>query len=67
MINDQIGRWVKYTDGVGRSEYGRVKSANSRFVFVVFKCDNQWDRFQDFTGCACNPENLILMPEGFTL
>ena len=52
------GRWVKYEDSVGKTERGRIKSWNDKYIFVVYKCNNQWDRFQDFTGCSTNPEDL---------
>ena len=67
MNAEMVGRWVKYTNGSGKDEYGRIKSWNSRYIFVVFNCDNKWDKFQDYTGCAVNPEDLVLMPKEFTL
>lgn len=58
LTQDDIGRWVIYTASYGDREKGRIKSWNDKFVFVVYKCDSQWDRFQDFTGCATDPEDL---------
>lgn len=58
---EYVGRWVEYTDGMGNKERGRIKSWNDQYVFVVYKCNNEWDRFQDFTGCATNPEDLIFI------
>jgi hypothetical protein len=52
-----IGRWVIYNDGF-KQEKGRIKSWNDEFIFVVYKCNEEWDRFQDYTGCATNPEDL---------
>jgi len=57
-----IGRWVTYTPTVRELEKGRIKSWNDKFIFVVYHCDNQWDRFQDFTGCATDPEDLTWRP-----
>lgn len=54
----QVGKWVIYTDGVGETQRGKLKSWNENNVFVVFKCDGQWRRFQDFTGNSCNPRDL---------
>lgn len=45
-------------NGVGELEKGKIKSWNDNFIFVVYKCDNQWDRFQDYTGCATSPDDL---------
>ena len=65
MINVQelshrdIGRWVEYEDAVGRKEKGRIKSWNNKWIFVVYNCDNKWDEFENYTGCATNPRDLI--------
>jgi len=49
-----IGRWVVYVHG----ELGKLKGWNQTVVWVVFKCNNEWDRFYDFTGEPCFPEDL---------
>lgn len=64
LTNEDIGRWVVYTPTAGDPEKGRIKSWNDKFVFVVYKCDFQWDRFQDFTGCATDPEDLEFVNKG---
>jgi len=57
LFKEDIGRWVLYDDGF-KKEKGRIKSWNAEFIFVVYKCAGEWERFQDFTGCATNPEDL---------
>lgn len=57
LTKDDIGRWVLYDDGF-KKEKGRIKSWNDEFIFVVYKCAGEWERFLDFTGCATNPEDL---------
>jgi major membrane immunogen (membrane-anchored lipoprotein) len=57
LRKEDIGKWVLYDDNF-KKEKGRIKSWNAEYIFVVYKCDGQWDRFQDFTGCATNPEDL---------
>jgi hypothetical protein len=57
LFKEHVGAWVIYDDGFTK-EKGRIKSWNDKFIFVVYKCDAQWDRFQDFTGCATNPADL---------
>jgi len=57
LRKEDIGRWVLYDDNF-KKEKGRIKSWNEEFIFVVYKCNDEWDRFQDFTGCATNPEDL---------
>ena len=60
LAEKDVGRWVVYDSGL-KQELGRIKSWNDKYVFVVYKCDNQWDRFQDFTGCATKPEDLSFL------
>lgn len=50
-----IGRWVLYRP---KNEKGRIKSYNDKFIFVVYKCDNNWDDYQNYTGEATKRENL---------
>jgi len=58
LKKEDIGRWVLYEGSGGEKEKGRLKSWNDRYIFIVYKCDHQWSRFQDFTGAATSPENL---------
>jgi hypothetical protein len=55
-----VGRWVRYRDVhfPDQFEDGRIKSWNERTVFVVYRCDNQWQRFADFTAAGTLPESL---------
>jgi len=53
-----IGRWVTYQALDGHREEGKLKSWNDRFIFVVYNCNYEWDRFKDFTGAATRPEDL---------
>jgi hypothetical protein len=39
----------------GETERGCITSWTDKYVRVVYRSDNQWRRFQDFTGCATNP------------
>ena len=59
LKRQDVGRWVLYNDGHGKLEKGRIKSWNDKFIFVVYKCDNQWDRFTEYTGCATDPNDLV--------
>jgi hypothetical protein len=54
---EHIGHWVRYRS----CEIGRIKSWNDSFVFVVYHCQNQWDRFSDWTAAATLPEDLELI------
>src|SRR3990167_4668257 len=59
QLNEKdIGKWVWYKPSFGDWEKGKIKSWNSEFIFVVYKCNYEWDRFRDFTGAATNPEYM---------
>lgn len=59
-----VGKWVLYTPFPGaKKEKGRIKSWNDKFIFVVYNCNNQWSRFEDYTAAATNPEHLQFMPD----
>lgn len=63
LTKEDIGRWVVYEDGF-KKEKGRIKSWNDHYIFVVYKCNHEWDRFQDYTGCATSPEDLRFTTKG---
>ena len=44
-----------------KGEIGRVKSANDKWVFVVYNCDSQWERFEDYTAAATDPNDLRIL------
>lgn len=58
LRKEDIGRWVLYTSYIGWTEKGRIKSWNDKYIFVVYKCGGEWDRFKDFTGQATDPQDL---------
>lgn len=53
-----VGKWVEYRDAAGETERGRIKSWNEQVVFVVYRCDNEWHRFKEFTAAATDPADL---------
>lgn len=57
----QVGEYVTYTDGVGDTERGRLKSFTDTTVYVVFKCGDQWDNYQNYTGQGCSPADLVFI------
>jgi len=60
LTEKDIGGWVIYRDSFNkRPEKGRIKSWNKKFIFVVYACAGEWDRFKDYTGVATSPEDLI--------
>ncbi len=59
LRKEDMGKWVLYIPSCyGKTEKGRLKSWNEKWIFVVYKCDGQWNKFQDYTGVAINPKDL---------
>lgn len=61
LTKKDVGKWVEYHGRGGEVEHGRIKSWNDEFIFVVYRCNNEWDRFQDFTAAATDPKDLIFL------
>jgi hypothetical protein len=57
------GRWVLYVGFAGERDKGRIKSWNQSFIFVVYKCDEDWDNYQNYTAQATHPTQLCFLPE----
>lgn len=60
LTENDVGRWVQY-QAVGKRETGRIKSWNEKWIFVVYKCNEKWDNFKDYTAAATSPEDLIFI------
>jgi len=58
LRKSDIGRWVEYAATFGDAERGKLKGWNDKFIFVVYKCAGEWNRFKDYTGQATSPEDL---------
>jgi hypothetical protein len=59
LDESDIGKWVVYGGFTGSfNERGKIKSWNSSFIFVVYKCDNNWNNFQNYTAEATDPDEL---------
>jgi hypothetical protein len=52
------GRWVIYSAISLHSERGRIKDWTDQLVYVVYQCDDQWDRFEEYTAAATDPADL---------
>lgn len=53
-----VGQKVHYMPAVGEPENGIVKAVGERVAWVVYRCDGQWDRHQEFTGASTRLEDL---------
>ena len=58
--DEKHGFMVWHVGKDGRSHVGKIKSWNDKYIFVVFNCDGKWDKWMEYTGEACKPEDLIL-------
>lgn len=61
LTEEDIGRQVIYTDGVGEKNPGRIKSWNDKWIFVVYNCADDWDNYQNYTAAATDPRDLVLI------
>lgn len=57
------GRWVEYIGLNGEREKGRIKSWNQSFIFVVYKCNGDWNNYENYTAQATHPKQLFLLQE----
>ena len=58
------GRWVRYTPAFGGPrECGRIKLWNEKWIFVVYKCDQDLDRYEEYTAVATDPKDLDFIQE----
>lgn len=63
LTDEDIGRWVLYEEFVGKKKKGRIKSWTFGCIYVVYKCDGEWDRFQDFTAFATPPSRATFIKD----
>ena len=59
--DSDIGRWVAYVPERRPIEQGRIKGLGRDVVFVVYHCNDNWDNFENYTGCATNPSDLAFL------
>jgi hypothetical protein len=63
LKEEDKGRWVEFSCSY-YTERGRIKSWNGHWIFVVYYCANEWDRYEAFIGVASDPEDLSFMCGG---
>lgn len=59
-VNLNKGDKVTYCPAHGAKEKGIVKEVRDKIAFVVYHCDNEWDRYEEYTGAATNISDLKL-------
>ena len=58
LTKEDVGKWVVYKSHTDESELGKIKSWNEDFIFVVYKCAGNWNKFEDYTAAATAPKDL---------
>lgn len=60
LTEEDIGRWVIYTDSMGNPEKGKLKSWNDSGIFVVYNAADNWygDLWKNYTAAHTRPEDL---------
>ena len=61
LTESDKGRWVEYTSSHFNTSQGRIKSWNDQWIFVVYKCADNWSQYFNYTGCATRPEDLTFI------
>lgn len=56
-----LGNWVRFDQQHGESRFGRLKTWNEKYVFVVFSCGGDWDNWHNYTGQSCNPDDCAFV------
>jgi hypothetical protein len=56
----QQGDYCHYTRSDGGKENGRIKSIGEEYAFVVFRCNKEWDKYEDYTGQRTQLSDLKL-------
>lgn len=61
MKNPRPGNRVTYITLHGEYEIGIIKSVcdDPDFVFVVYKCNEDWDNYSDYTGVRTHISSLV--------
>lgn len=56
----KVGEHVHYVPVVGKKENGIVKSLceDHEYVFVVYNCAGEWDRYHEYTAARTNVNDL---------
>lgn len=52
------GTLCHYSPNHGQKQNGKVKSIGENYAFVVFHCNNEWDKYEDYTGQRVDLDSL---------
>lgn len=58
LVSKDIGRWVELT---GKAQKGRIKFFTASFIFVVFDCEDNWNKYNEYVAIPVNPDSLTFL------
>lgn len=60
LSKSNIGEWVRYKP---TGEIGRIKQFdnNKRIAWIVYKANNDWKRFENYTAASTKYDDLELL------
>jgi hypothetical protein len=58
LTSADVGRWVSYCTLPLQRNHGPIKGWTKQFVYVVFRCDGNWEDFADYTAAPTLAEYL---------
>lgn len=67
LNKSDVDRWVEYNNGVTYPQIGKIKSWTDKYIFVVYKCDYEWDNYNDYTAAATMPGELTIIDENYAI
>lgn len=53
-----VGEKVHYSPKYGKKENGMIKSITPHGIFVVYHCNGEWSRYQEYTAANTDIEGL---------
>ena len=62
LTKNDISRWAFYKPQVGELERGKIKSFDNKaqVAWVVYKCNEDWDNYENYTAASTNYSDLRL-------
>lgn len=60
-----IGRILTYVEFDGSEQKGKLKAFDNekQIAWIVYKCNNNWDRFKDYTAAATKYSDIKELQE----
>ena len=61
LTEKDIGKWVLFQPPYqkDKSELGKIKSWNNTYIYVIYRCNHDWNNFKNYTAIPTDPDTLI--------